>query len=222
MYSHLYEKLKRIEKEMADNIEKNTGIGKHESLRDSIEELSLYDNHPADLGSESFERAKDLSLHENRLLELKKVRKALHKMEKGDYGLCEACGQAMDSSRLEILPYAEICIECADKVEGDSDSRPVEEDVLMPPFGRSFKDDEEFSAYDGEDAWQDVSEFNKLRHIYYEDVDPDEENRGYVEDLENIPTEKGEGGSYFKTRWNEDKNRDSGKEKKAEDEDKDK
>ena len=37
------------------------------SQREAINELSAYDNHPGDLGTETFERAKDLGLKDNAL-----------------------------------------------------------------------------------------------------------------------------------------------------------
>ena len=48
----------RIIEEMWEN-------GLKESLSDSISEFSTYDNHPADIGAETFERSKDLALREN-------------------------------------------------------------------------------------------------------------------------------------------------------------
>ncbi|PKM84046.1 MAG: conjugal transfer protein TraR [Firmicutes bacterium HGW-Firmicutes-13] len=226
MNRHIYYKLKEMEKETADALANASDIGKQESLKDSVGELSLYDNHPADLGSENFERAKDFCLHDKAAAQLKKISKALAKFESGEYGFCEKCGEVIEPSRLEALPYAELCMDCMEKDEKLSgigarpigvSGRPIEEEVLNPPFSRSFKDDQDYVSYDGEDAWQDVAEYNKLPHIYYEDIDPDEENRGYIEDIENIPTEKGEGGTYIKTRWQEDKNWEIGKKKKLKD-----
>lgn len=210
MDEHLYKRLKLIEKHLVEEIEKKSGLENKYSLKDSVEELSLYDNHPADLGSENFERAKDLSLHENRLLELNKVQKALQKVEKGNYGYCEICGQALNSARLEALPYADTCVECAAKEEVDSDSRPAEETILMPPFERYLKEHKDYFGYDGEDAWHEVHRFNKLRNVYYEDADPGEENRETVEDVENIEKitdKKGtEEGTYLNNGWEEEKN----------------
>ena len=45
--------------------------------------------------------------------ELKQVNAALMRLDSGNYGLCEICGQAIAVARLEVLPYATTCIDCA-------------------------------------------------------------------------------------------------------------
>jgi len=45
-----------------------------------------------------------------RLMELEA---ALQRMEEGTYGVCEACGQAIEPERLAALPIATLCIACA-------------------------------------------------------------------------------------------------------------
>jgi DnaK suppressor protein len=43
----------------------------------------------------------------------KQVDKALDKMEKGEYGICEVCGQPIDKARLEVYPEATTCVDHA-------------------------------------------------------------------------------------------------------------
>ena len=81
-----------------------------ESVDDSISELSSNDQHPADIGSETFEREKDLSILEQVEAELADVEHALRRLEDGTYGICEACGQPIDEARLEALPAARFCL----------------------------------------------------------------------------------------------------------------
>ena len=47
--------------------------------------------------------------------ELKRIRKALAKLETDDYGICRECGASIGEQRLKVLPEAEFCINCADK-----------------------------------------------------------------------------------------------------------
>lgn len=47
---------------------------------------------------------------------LDQINKALEKIEKGVYGVCEVCGKQINRERLEILPYARFCIECQRKI----------------------------------------------------------------------------------------------------------
>lgn len=167
------------------------GMQKHESLKDSTQELSLYDNHPADLASENFERSKDLALHSKELQQYEHVKKALEKIDMGGFGTCEGCGTRIDPARLEEVPETRYCLRCKEMEERRVEvrSRPLEEEVLSPPFSRSFKDNADYVAYDGEDAWQDVAKFNKLPHVYYEDVEEDDETIGNVEDTDNLSNE---------------------------------
>ena len=46
--------------------------------------------------------------------ELKKIASALQRLEAGDYGICVECGLPINSGRLEVHPYADECIECAE------------------------------------------------------------------------------------------------------------
>jgi len=45
----------------------------------------------------------------------KQVKKALRRMEKGGYGICEKCGQPIDKARLKVYPEATKCVMCAKK-----------------------------------------------------------------------------------------------------------
>ena len=44
---------------------------------------------------------------------LKKLGAALQRMEEGTYGICQACGQAIEPERLAALPTAALCVVCA-------------------------------------------------------------------------------------------------------------
>jgi len=46
--------------------------------------------------------------------ELTAVNRALQRLEAGDYGVCDSCGKAISAARLEVLPDAQKCVECAD------------------------------------------------------------------------------------------------------------
>jgi DnaK suppressor protein len=43
---------------------------------------------------------------------LAEVDRALEKVDDGTYGLCDDCGQAISSERLEAMPSATLCVTC--------------------------------------------------------------------------------------------------------------
>ncbi len=50
---------------------------------------------------------------EKRVLEqITEYENALKKFEKGNYGICEMCGQQIAPERLEAVPHAKLCISC--------------------------------------------------------------------------------------------------------------
>ncbi len=42
---------------------------------------------------------------------------AYHRMEQGEYGICEACGESIDLRRLEANPAARMCVHCTQEIE---------------------------------------------------------------------------------------------------------
>jgi RNA polymerase-binding transcription factor DksA len=77
---------------------------------ESTGELSHLDQHAADVASETFEREKDFSILEQVEAELADVERALHRLDDGTYGSCEACGTAIGDERLEAQPATRFCI----------------------------------------------------------------------------------------------------------------
>jgi YteA family regulatory protein len=133
------------------------------SLAYSIGELSVCDNHPADIGDELFERSKDLALKDNAQILLKRIEIALEKIENGTYEYCSKCGKHIPISRLEANPWASECIQCQEQDDNLDPAafRPLEEEVLTPPFRQNFLDHDknEFIGFDGEDALQAVMRY---------------------------------------------------------------
>lgn len=75
-------------------------------------DLSTVPYHMADVGTDNFEHEFNLGLIENEEEELREVDEALDRIEKGLYGQCELCQKPIPRSRLKIIPYARLCIEC--------------------------------------------------------------------------------------------------------------
>ena len=88
------------------------GVGT-QSETDSISELAAHDQHIGDLGTETFEREKDLSLLEQLEAEIGDLDAALRKVDEGTYGLCEVCGREIGAERLEAMPGTRTCIDHA-------------------------------------------------------------------------------------------------------------
>lgn len=83
-------------------------------------ELSSADQHPADLGSETFERAKNLSILSNVDAQLEDVDRAVERLEDGTYGTCEACGRRIEQARLEAKPAARFCVDDQARAEREA------------------------------------------------------------------------------------------------------
>lgn len=87
------------------------------SERDVLGELSYVDQHPADLGSETFEQEKDASILEHVDAQISDVSSALERLESGTYGRCEMCGREIDEDRLRARPATRFCVEDQARVE---------------------------------------------------------------------------------------------------------
>lgn len=190
----LVQEKKRLQKEIADL--ETTGLGR--AFGDSIGELSLYDNHPADIGDELFERSKDLALRDNAHVLLERVEHALGKIHNGTYGTCDTCRQYIPSARLEAIPWASECIQCQREEDASNLARrPIEESAIGRPFQDNFLDhsEEDFVGFDGEDALQAVMRYGSSdspqdipgSHDYNDLFIGNEEEAGIVDPADAIP-----------------------------------
>ncbi|WP_085993452.1 TraR/DksA C4-type zinc finger protein [Oceanobacillus senegalensis] len=165
-----------------------------EMAKESVGELSNYDNHPGDMGTELYERGKDTALNEHVEKELEEINEALHAIEEGTYGICTQCGEDIPYERLVAMPTTDRCIKHAKKQTFDH-PRTIEEEVFSPNINPNEVTDEEQVGYDAEDAWQEVSRYGTSETTAdffsdienYDDMYPNsDENVGYVEDYENF------------------------------------
>lgn len=126
------------------------------SIKDTSGELSSYDNHPADLGTESFEKGRDMAIDASLGERLEEVNQSLELLKTDVYGKCEVCGEDIEFERLQALPTASRCILHAEDA-GPADYRPVEEQAMTPP--PSGPAGREGSRFDEADAWRALEEY---------------------------------------------------------------
>ena len=54
------------------------------------------------------------ALEESAIREIGEIRAALKRLDDGTYGECAGCGKKIGEKRLEALPAAALCIQCAE------------------------------------------------------------------------------------------------------------
>jgi DnaK suppressor protein len=111
---------KRLEQErvrlegVRDGLRRDQG---ERSQADAAGELSSVDQHPGDLGTETFEQEKNISLLEQVEDELLQIEAAFERLDRGTYGTCQVCGRPIGKERLEALPATRFCIDDQAKAE---------------------------------------------------------------------------------------------------------
>lgn len=201
---------RRLEEEKQKALETVRSInegGLATSMSDSLGELSLYDNNPGDIGTELFERSKDLALREDAKLKVRAIEEALKRLEEEKYGFCEVCGREIGAQRLEAVPWTTFCYRCRRDFDRRTvrSLRPAEEEIIEDLHRTNYEDELESVMYDMEDSWQDVARY--FEHAgrsgagsYYGPGELDEEERGFVGDVDNIPYEIGDDGVIYENR----------------------
>ncbi|NIA08406.1 MAG: RNA polymerase-binding protein DksA [Nitrospiraceae bacterium] len=72
---------------------------------------------PTDRATVESDRSFELHIRDRERKLIKKVKKALEKLDKGTYGICERCGNKIGIERLKARPVTSLCIECKSKQE---------------------------------------------------------------------------------------------------------
>lgn len=106
--NHLKGRLQEMEKRKKD-------IGKEDPFRDMDR---VNDNAAPDIeADEQFGHARTTALRNEISRGIIQIRKALTRIKLGKYGICEVCGQMIDTDRLIIYPEATLCAKDAKKKE---------------------------------------------------------------------------------------------------------
>ena len=91
-------------------------------LRGKLRELGFgpdgtlsFDGGFADSSQVTAERSEIEALAGSLTDTLREIEDALAKLDDGDYGRCESCGGEIGEARLEAMPSARLCINCASK-----------------------------------------------------------------------------------------------------------
>jgi len=113
---------KRLEQERTrlQGIRDNLQREQEDSTFEASGELSSFDQHPGDSGTETFELEKNVSLLEQVEDELDEIEAAFGRLERGEYGRCQACGRPIGDERLEAMPATRFCVEDQAKAERES------------------------------------------------------------------------------------------------------
>ncbi|MEX2253817.1 MAG: TraR/DksA C4-type zinc finger protein [Acidimicrobiia bacterium] len=90
-----------------------------ERLRARLHELEpgseVFDDGFADSSQVTAERGELEAIASTLTETLQEVEDALAKLDEGTYGRCESCGSQIADARLEAMPAARLCIDCASK-----------------------------------------------------------------------------------------------------------
>lgn len=85
----------------------------------SNRDASGYGIHIAEMGSEEEELEKSLTLLGEEEDLLAQIDSALDRIERRVYGVCDACSGRIGKARLLAKPFAQLCIDCRRKTEGE-------------------------------------------------------------------------------------------------------
>ena len=72
---------------------------------------------PTDRASLEADRNFMLRIRDREHKLIKKIKKALERIENGTFGICESCGEEIGIERLKARPVTSQCIECKSKEE---------------------------------------------------------------------------------------------------------
>jgi RNA polymerase-binding transcription factor len=76
-----------------------------------------------DLATLSHDRELSYNLQEGDFSRLRLIEGALESLDRGEYGVCVSCGEDINEKRLEVLPWARMCIRCQGEAELETSSR---------------------------------------------------------------------------------------------------
>ena len=107
--------------------------------------LSNAPMHLADMGTEEYLHDLTATLLENQEFLAGEAQAAIERIDQGRFGDCEDCGESIPGVRLEAIPYARFCVQCASKHSNGHRAnlnvgRPNSPNVVLSQRGETVDD----------------------------------------------------------------------------------
>ncbi len=102
------------------------------SIKNRLSDENSEAKDEADLANASSNHWMDVIHHNKRNNELAQIDQALLKLQEGTYGICEECEEPINERRLQVRPFATLCVECQEEKEKSG----------VPAYVRSISEDE--------------------------------------------------------------------------------
>ena len=80
---------------------------------------------PTDRASMESERSFTLRIRDRERRLITKIREALQRIEDGEFGICDSCGEDIDKKRIDARPVTTLCIDCKTSQEISEKARGV-------------------------------------------------------------------------------------------------
>ena len=185
-YNKLYEERERV----MDSL-KHLSKEPNDSMDIYYTEISGYDNHPGDIGTEVFMMEQDKGMKNKLENTLREIDESIEDIDKGDYGICDTCNKDINRERLDLIPYLKTCIECSSELSPPIEFRQLSDEKISGNYFGTIKKDHGY--FDGEDTLQEVFQYNIVENDPSSSTGDnmgvmDEKNDG-VEEIENISQE---------------------------------
>jgi len=71
-----------------------------------------FDDESGEGSTTAVDRERDLALSAQARAEVVEIDVALDKIDEGRYGVCDRCGKNIPKARLEVIPWAALCVTC--------------------------------------------------------------------------------------------------------------
>lgn len=177
---------------------KNREVEEEEDIDFIDNELSSYDNHPADTGTEVYMMEQEEGYKNQIKRIISQIDSSLQDIEDGSYGFCKNCNKKIKEERLELIPYAKTCLGCNGEEEANEEG--LENDSIYESLdykGFEVEGEEEKNAisHGRKDTYEKVLKDNKVDGSSNEAGNKPEEigrsgnKTDSVEDIEKISEE---------------------------------
>lgn len=95
-------------------------IEEAEALKAEADQMALdaepgdtqFDDESGEGSTTAVDRERDLALSAQARAEVVEIDVALDKIDEGTYGICDRCGKHIPKARLEVIPWAALCVTC--------------------------------------------------------------------------------------------------------------